>query len=257
MLVREAMTTDVVTATPHTPLVDLIDMMIEHDITGVPVVDAEGRVVGVATEADLVARQAHPTAKRPRLALLAGLIRGTHDKWWTKAAGLTTAAVMSSPAQTAYENETLQTAATRMLTLGIRRLPVIDDDGRLTGILSRHDLLELAHRTDSVIARDVASALASPLSCPEDHGVRMSCVAQGVVYIEGWTHTHDDAELIFDVLRSIPGVLDVRGGIGRRPAYHASIDVVITNPAPPPTAPEQSHDPSPERGVAVGVNASE
>ncbi len=221
MLVREAMTTDVVTATPHTPLVDLIDMMIEHDITGVPVVDAEGRVVGVATEADLLARQAHPTAKGPRSTLLGGLVRGPHDKWWTKAAGLTTAAVMSSPAQTAYENETLQTAATRMLSLGIRRLPVIDDDGRLTGIVSRHDLLELAHRTDGVIARDVASALASPLSCPEDHGVRMSCVAQGVVYIEGWTHTHDDAELIFDVLRSIPGVLDVRGGIGRRPAYHA------------------------------------
>ena len=257
MLVREAMTTDVVTATPHTPLVDLIDMMIEHDITGVPVVDAEGRVVGVATEADLVARQAHPTAKRPRLTLLAELVRGTHDKWWTKAAGLTTAAVMSSPAQTAYENDTLQTAATRMLALGIRRLPVIDDDGRLTGVLSRHDLLELAHRADSVIARDVASALASPLSCPEDHGVRMSCVAQGVVYIEGWTHTHEDAELIFEVLRSIPGVLDVRGGIGRRPAYHASLDVVITNPAHPPTPPEQSYDSSPERGVAAGVNASE
>jgi CBS domain-containing protein len=240
MLVREAMTTDVVTATPETPLVDLIDMMIEHDITGVPVVDVEGRVVGVATEADLVARQAHPTAKRPRLALLAELIRGSHDKWWTKAAGLTTASVMSSPAHTAYENETLQTAATRMLTLGIRRLPVLDDDGRLTGILSRHDLLVVAHRTDDVIARDVESALASPLRCPEDHGVRISCVAQGVVYIEGWTHTHDDAELIFDVLRAIPGVLDVRGGIGRRPLYHAPMDVLVTNPTAQSSMPEQS-----------------
>jgi CBS-domain-containing membrane protein len=114
------------------------------------------------------------------LTLLRGLIRGTHDQWWTKAAGLTTAAIMSRPAQSAYENETLQTAATRMLTLGIRRLPVLDDDGRLTGILSRHDLLELAHRTDEVIARDVASALASPLASPEGHGVRMSCVAHGV-----------------------------------------------------------------------------
>ena len=240
MLVREAMTTDVVTATPQTPLVDLIDTLVEHDITGVPVIDADGRVVGVATEADLVARQAHPTAKRPRLTLLAELIRGNHDKWWTKAAGLTTAEVMSSPAHTAYENETLQTAATRMLTLGIRRLPVLDDDGHLTGVLSRHDLLKLVHRSDSVIAQDAASALANPLSCPEDHGVHLTCVARGVVYIEGWTHTHEDAELIEEVLRSIPGVLDVRGGIGRRPLYHAPTDVVVTNPTPAVSGP--SHE---------------
>ena len=106
MFVREAMTTDVVTATPQTPLVDLIDMMVERDITGVPVVDGDGRVVGVVTEADLVARQAHPTAERPHSKLLARIVRGSDDKWWTKAAGLTTAAVMSSPAHTAYENET-------------------------------------------------------------------------------------------------------------------------------------------------------
>ncbi len=163
---------------------------------------------------------------------------------------------MSSPAQTAYENETLQTAATRMLTLGIRRLPVLDDDGRLTGILSRHDLLDLAHRTDSVIARDVASALASPVSCPEDHGVRMSCVAQGVVYIEGWTPRTTTPSSIFDVLRSIPGVLDVRGGIGRgRPTTLRSTS--CRHPSTPATAPEQSHEPSPERGVHRGVNASE
>src|SRR3954453_23055122 len=81
MFVREAMTTDVVTATPQTPLVDLIDMMVEHDITGVPVVDADGRVVGVVTEADLVARQAHPPAERPISKVLARIVRGSHDKW--------------------------------------------------------------------------------------------------------------------------------------------------------------------------------
>jgi CBS domain-containing protein len=240
MFVREAMTTDVVTATPQTPLVDLIDMMVERDITGVPVVDGDGRVVGVVTEADLVARQVHPTAERPHSKLLARIVRGSDDKWWTKAAGLTTAAVMSSPAHTAYENETLPAAATRMLALGVRRLPVLDAEGRLTGILSRHDLLALMHRDDSAVAHDVATALASPLAGPEEHGVRAPCVTKGVVYIEGWTHTHEDAQLIFDLLRSIPGVLDVRGAIGRRPRYHAPIDVIVTNPRLPTEAYEHS-----------------
>ena len=216
MLVRDVMTRNVVTATLETPLPQLIDTMVERDVTGLPVLDTDGHIVGVVTEADLVAHQAYPDSKRPRLTALSELLWGHRNRWWQKAAGTTTGEIMSVPAHTASADEPLRTAASRMLTLGVKRLPVVDETGRLVGVVSRRDLLRLFHRTDDAIAADVRTTLADPLRCPDEHGVTLTCVAEGVAFLAGWTHTPVDAELIESVIRQIPGVIDVRSGIGHR-----------------------------------------
>jgi hypothetical protein len=117
-----------------------------------------------------------------------------------------------------------------MLARNVNRLVVVDDDGHVVGIVSRRDVLRPFHRTDDAIAADVSAALQDPLRCPEDHGVTLTCVADGVVYISGWTHTDLDAEVICAIVGSIPGVIDVQGGIGRRDRHHPPLEVDITPP---------------------------
>lgn len=216
MLVRDAMTRGVVTARVDTPLADLVDLMIENDVTGVPVLDLDGTVIGVVTEADLVARQGFGGEPRHRLSAFQDLFHGRRNRWWQKAAAMTTGEVMSTPARTITATVPLRAAAARMLTLGVKRLPVVDDAGRLVGIVSRRDLLRLFHRTDEAIATDVRATLADPLRGPENHGVQLVSVTRGIVHLTGWVHTDADAELIEAVVRQLPGVIDVRTGIGRR-----------------------------------------
>lgn len=220
MLVRDAMTSEVFTATTDTSLPDLIDVMVDRDVTGLPVLDRDGRLVGVVTEADLVAHQAYPTSKRPRLTALGDLLRGHRNRWWQKAAGVTAGDIMSVPARTASADEPLRSAAALMLTLGVKRLPVVDRDGQLVGIVSRRDLLHLFHRTDDAIARDVRTMLADPLRTPEEHGVTLTCVAEGVAFLAGWTYSPTDADIIETAVRGLPGVVDVRAGIGHRELRH-------------------------------------
>lgn len=219
MQVREVMTTEVVTATVDTPLPELIDLMVTRNVTGLPVVDADGHVAGVVTEADLLARQAFADAERPVLAALADFLRGGPTKGWiNKAAGLTTGEIMSSPAHVATPGEPLRSAANRMLSLGVKRLPVVDRDGRLVGIVSRRDLLRLFHRSDDEIAAEIRRTLADPLRCPEEHGVTLTCVSSGVAYLGGWTSGADDETIIDHAVRNVPGVIDVRSGISPRVA---------------------------------------
>ena len=221
MFVRDVMTTDVATATLDTSLPDLVDLMVNRDISGIPVLGGDGHVVGVVTDADIVARHARGAARPPRQSVLSDLLRGHRNRWWQKAAGMTAGEIMTTPAHTIGPDDPLHSAASKMLSLGIKRLPVVDDQDRLVGIVSRRDLLRLFHRTDEVIAADVRDALDDPLRCPEEHGVRLTCVASGVVYLNGWTLTVEDADAIESILRTIPGVIDVRGGIGRHaPLVH-------------------------------------
>ncbi len=222
MLVRDAMTPDPITAAVDTSLPELIDLMVEHDVSGLPVLDLGGRLVGVVTEADLVAHQAYPNSTRPRLTALGDLLRGHRNRWWQKAAGLAAGDIMTSPAHTSSMDEPLHTAAARMLTLGVKRLPVVDRDGELVGIISRRDLLRLFHRTDAALTSDVQALLTDPLRTPDEHGVTLTCVANGVAYLAGWTHTPADADAIETAVRHVPGIIDVRAGIGHRDDPHGA-----------------------------------
>lgn len=139
------MTTDVVTVRPEATYGEIVDRLLSHDIGGVPVIDADGILLGVVTEADLVSREAYGPERRRPLGLVADFLRGRDPAWLRKASGTTARELMTSVVTTASPDDELRVAARRMLESGHKRLPVVVTDGRLVGVLSRRDVLSPAY----------------------------------------------------------------------------------------------------------------
>jgi CBS domain-containing protein len=139
MKIEEAMTRDVITVSPQTPIHQAAKVMVDHGISGLPVIDDEGRLVGVISDGDLIIRL------RPRL----------KTPWWRsffdhgerlareyqQAVGATVGEVMTRPAISISPVFGIETAASILDARGIRRLPVVRN-GKLVGIISRGDLVK-------------------------------------------------------------------------------------------------------------------
>jgi CBS domain-containing protein len=150
-LVRDVMTTAVVTVEPWTPFTEIVTRLAEHRISAAPVLDADANVLGVVTEADLLLKQEHPDLERN--VPLAWSRRRRLER--EKAAAIVAGQLMTTPAVTVPPTATVTEAARRMHTAGVKRLPVVDDAGRLVGIVSRADLLRVFLRTDEAIWREI------------------------------------------------------------------------------------------------------
>ena len=143
--VDDVMTRDVVSVRPETPCRAVADLMIEHRVSGIPVVDYFGHVLGVVSEADLLPK-VETARERPSL-----FGRRSYRRDRRKAAGRTASEVMTSPAVAVMPSLSVPVAVRRMRLAGVKRLPVEDSLGRLVGIVSRGDLL-----------RGLPSAVSSP-----------------------------------------------------------------------------------------------
>lgn len=206
MKVKDVMTTSVLTVRADTPFKEVVEILVEHGVSGVPVVDTGGRVVGLVTEADLVSKEAFDLRHRRPLAAVADLIAGVRV-WSDKAAGLTAAEVMSERVVTVSPAEDLHYVARRMLELGVKRFPVVDD-GRLVGIVSRQDLLRVFHRSDADIAAEIDAKLADPLYAPEDHSVT-AVVEDGVVTLVGRVRLSGELPTVIGLATNVMGVVHV------------------------------------------------
>jgi CBS domain-containing protein len=145
MLVRDIMTTAVVTATADTSFQELVELMLHHGVSGIPVVDGDGRPVGIVTEADLIAKEAYQSHRdRPADPLLGQ----TENTWAAKSRGVRAADVMTSPVRTVRPDDPVRLTAARMIATGVNRFPVVHGDGRLVGIVSRDDVLRILHHAD-------------------------------------------------------------------------------------------------------------
>lgn len=143
--VRDVMTTDVVTVGLDATYGEMVDHLLAHDISGLPVVDTDGILLGLVTEADLVSREAYGPERRRPLGLVADYLRGDDPGWLRKASGGTAGEIMTREVTIASPDDELRVAARRMLESGHKRLPVVATDGRLVGIVSRRDVLALAY----------------------------------------------------------------------------------------------------------------
>jgi CBS domain-containing protein len=150
-LVRDVMTTGVVTVEPWTPFREIVTRLAEHRISAAPVADAEGNVLGVVTEADLLLKQEHADLEF-NLPLAWNRRRRLERE---KAAAVVAGELMTTPAVTVPPTATVTEAARRMHTAGVKRLPVVNEAGRLAGIVSRADLLKVFIRSDQAIWREV------------------------------------------------------------------------------------------------------
>jgi CBS-domain-containing membrane protein len=144
-LVRQVMTTDVLTFTPADTVESAARQLTDRHLGGAPVVDGEGKVVGLLEDDDLIAQDSRlhfPTVISVLGAYLELPSSLAHfEKDLRKAVGATVADVMSTDAPTCREDDTLETVATTLHNRGLSRLAVVDGDGRLVGIVSRGDLV--------------------------------------------------------------------------------------------------------------------
>ena len=208
MRVSEVMTVDVATTTPDTPLRDAARMLAERGISGLPVVDAEGSVIGVVSEADVLAK-ARRGAENGSGAI-ARLIHRGPDEAETKHEARFVSEAMTSPAVTTVAFSSVATAAGRMIEHGVNRLPVLDGRGRLVGIVTRADLVRAFARTDDQIAAEAREEIALQQAWAGDDNIVDIAVTDGDVLVTGPVRRRSDAELIPQIIRQVPGVIDVR-----------------------------------------------
>ncbi len=215
--VSDVMTTSVVTVDRITPYQEIDRLLTERRISGVPVLMMGRQVAGVVTEADLLAAE-DESARRARLAGAIG------RRWRLRKpphVSLTAGALMTAPAITIGPDATIPAAARLTNTHHIRRLPVVDEDGKLVGIVSRRDLLSVFLRPDADIIHDVRHVL-DELALTDAQGVIVS-VKYGVVTLTGALrpepgHEPDLVPLALELIWDIDGVVDVANRLGEATA---------------------------------------
>ena len=217
MRIADVMTTEVVTAAPATPFKQLVAALVDNDVSAVPVVDDDGRPLGVVTEADLMSRASYGRARRRALALVAESLAGRDPAWLRKSEALTAAELMTAPPATARPGDDLRAAARRMQERGVKRLLVVDAEGRLAGIVSRHDVLRLFAVPDRQVAEQVGSVLGDVLLVPAGAEVS-SAVADGIVRLDGSVLHPSDRRVVEAAVAALPGVVAVDNRLVAREA---------------------------------------
>ncbi|MGW2220467.1 CBS domain-containing protein [Nonomuraea sp. NPDC001684] len=208
MTVADVMTGKVVSVTPATPFKDIAEALINGGISAVPVVDDEQHVVGMVSEADLLRKeefreQFYREGYRPPLRA-----RLRHAKGRQKAEGDTAAELMTSPAISVSPEASAVSAARLMEAHDVKRLAVVDRDGRLQGIVSRRDLVKLFLRPDEEIAAEVRDEILDQKLWVDTAGVRVE-VRQGVVTLSGWMDRRTETGIAVRMTSRVNGVVDV------------------------------------------------
>lgn len=207
--VGSVMTTDVVRAEYGTPFKEVARLLADHRISGLPVVDDDEKVIGVISETDLLARQAEapdPYGSRPRFRFAALTRRGRRQA--AKAEARTAGRLMTEPPVTARAEDTVVEAARTIAEHRVERLPVVDEEDRLVGIVTRRDLLQVFLRPDTGIRDEVIEeVLVRALSLPP-RSVDVF-VVEGVVTLAGHMERKSETALAVSMTKQIDGVVAV------------------------------------------------
>jgi CBS domain-containing protein len=203
MKVEELMTREVETVSPETSLKEVAALLGRRGISGVPVVDSEGHVLGVVSEGDILRKEQGLASEHSGLL---GWLTGRGDaderlEAQTAAEAMTAPALSIAPWQAAHE------AARAMVERQINRLPVVEGD-RLVGIVTRADLVRAFARTDDEIHREIEEDVLVHTLWLDPSRVSVS-VKKGVVALAGEAETRTEAELLEAFVRRVPGVVDV------------------------------------------------
>ncbi len=145
MIAKDVMTKKAITVGPDMMVKDLAGLLSEKNIGGAPVVDDNGKLVGIVTESDLVVKDArlhYPTY----IHLLDGFIYwpssvAKFNEEFKKALGATVGEIMTVDPATAAEDATIEDLATLMIEKDIGLIPIVDDNGKVTGVVTKHDVV--------------------------------------------------------------------------------------------------------------------
>ncbi|WP_328946445.1 CBS domain-containing protein [Streptomyces sp. NBC_00250] len=201
--VADVMTTKVVAVRPGAEFKEIVAAMERWKVTALPVVEGEGRVVGVVSEADLLLKEEFHDHRL-------GLIEQMRRLGATAKAGSRRAAdLMTSPAITVAPDAALPQAARLMAAHGVKRLPVVDTHGTIRGIVSRSDLLKVFLRPDEGLAAEVRHDVVEHLFPASHHRIDVH-VEEGVVTLSGRVRDSSLVPVAARLARAVEGVVDVR-----------------------------------------------
>jgi CBS domain-containing protein len=203
MNVADVMSVPVITVAPETPLKQAAALMLEHRISGVPVV-AGGRVVGVLSETDILFKERTPPERQ---GLVDWILHYGDDPPAAKIGARTVREAMTTPAVTVQPRRRVAHAAGLLLDLGIDRLPVVDGD-ELVGIVTRSDLVRAFARSDEQIEEEIRRDAVVRAAWTPLENVEIA-VTDGDVVLEGAVVTETVAKLIESETHSVPGVVSV------------------------------------------------
>jgi CBS domain-containing protein len=200
-IVKDVMTTHVIAVRKNATFKDMAAQLREHRVSAFPVLDNDNKVIGVVSEADLLTKEALESGGKA-----AGIL---HHREQVKAAGLTAADLMTKPPVTIGPNDFVSHAARVMYSRRVKRLPVVDDDGRLVGIVSRADVLSVYGRPDTDIRHDIVEhvILDALLTDPARFTIT---VKDGIVTVEGMPETAVVGHDMIEEIRHVEGVVAVR-----------------------------------------------
>ena len=208
--VKDVMTAEVVAVKRETTFKEMAAVLRRYRVSALPVVDDGGRVIGVVSEADLLAKEA--------LTDPGVLTEVLHHRDVRKAEGQTAGDLMTRRVVTVRPEDSVEHAARLMHFLHVKRLPVVNPDGSLVGLVSRTDVLAVYDRPDEDIREEITGnvILRGFLEDPRQFAVT---VQAGVVTVHGSPETAALGHALIRKARHVPGVVAVRDRLSYPDTY--------------------------------------
>ncbi|MHB9755729.1 CBS domain-containing protein [Streptomyces sp. BYX5S] len=219
--IGSVMVAEVVRAEYATPFKEVARLLNRHRISGLPVVNSDQKVIGVISETDLMARQAHADddaadadgTSGPRLLRRWTERRNRAER--RRSTARTAGQLMSAPPVTVHAEDTIAEAARTMASHKVERLPVVDAEDRLVGIVTRRDLLRTFLRPDEDIRREVIDEVVVRSLWLDPKRVSVS-VREGVATLAGEVERRSEKEIAARMTGHLDGVVGVVDGLSYR-----------------------------------------
>ena len=202
--VAEVMTRRVHVASPSTPFKTLVRLIEENRVSAIPIVDETGRPVGIVSEADLLVKERRRDLQAE--SNLFQLRKHRHERG--KVGALLASELMSSPVISVGTDTTLGDAARLMHERNIKRLVVVDARGRIAGIVTRSDLLQVFMRTDEDLLADVVDRVIPAVLIGGSENVLVGVISN-VITLTGKVDRRSDAEILGRLAEEVDGVVGV------------------------------------------------
>ena len=208
--VKDVMTTQVVAVRSGATFKEMAAALRQYRVSAFPVIDEQEKVIGIVSEADLLAKEALTDP---------GVLTGVLDRRDVlKAEGLTAGDLMTPRAVTVRPEDSVEHAAQLMHFLKFKRMPVVDADGALVGLVSRADVLAVYDRPDDDIRKEITGNVIVR-GFGEDPRQFAVTVQAGVVTVQGSPETAALGHDIVRKIRHVPGVVAVHDQLGYPDTY--------------------------------------
>ena len=225
MKVSDVMTVDVVSVREDTPFKEIAAALVDEGISAVPVLDEDGFVIGIVSEADLLAKQAYPGEHKRGIHSIVDVLAGRDLRWLEKSQGLTAGDVMTPSVLAVSPDDDLHVVARKMLEHEMKRMVVVNS-GRLAGMISRSDLMRLFVESDDEMRERIEQFLLRCGYGGPDHKVTVA-VRKGVAHLSGQVLYESDIRVAGALVAQIDGVVAVSNRLLYREADPASVPSAV------------------------------